>query len=735
MNCRTKNNPVRHAILRELHQGVSHSQEETARILGISQQSVAETEQRALAKLRARLASDPTCNRDHHVAVQARKAAVDALMIGNPVVIEITASASDPLPHEITWMPAGKHSLTAHTLNGPAFSGTVICDEQAARRVTASFETMIAAGQRVWLDLDHDDGAAAGWVSGFSWDASRGIIAAVSWTPRGENALRGKEFFSFSPAFLADERTGRVAGLISGHAAGGLVNAPAFGAAMPALVAARIGGTNQNQPAPGGKPETKTMKELLLQILAALKVTPAVDATEDQLVALVAKNMPADQSVEIKALQAKFDDASKAAELAKTEAAAVAVQAKKDADAKLAEISKKQVELDAVQAAIISGANTRREVEITASSIANTIKGYALMSIKNDGAMERGVFFRDKIAPVIAKVGGIHFGRELSRAVAAFSSDKEVLAANSLGTLVGNLISQQSLALLRYEFPELTLFTTDFSDAAAKLNQAVYTRLKSAIAASAYSGTFTAADTTDSDVSVTIDTHAYAQVKFNANELGGTNRDLFGEQGEVLSYAIGKDLVDALYAKMVIASFPTTALILGTTGGGTGSTDGTGYNRSSAIAAAKKLQSLLQPKQGRFNLLNSDAFGGLMSDAAVVSLATYQKPEIITGYDLPPVAGLKTVEAVNLPSTANKVAFAGSPRALIIATRIPNDYTTALSGSSYGNVSTIKDPNTGMTVMQTAFVDHATGTANLRLSVMRGVAVGDPSGAVITVHA
>jgi len=46
---------------------------------------------------------------------------------------------------------------------------------------------------------------------------------------------------SFSPAFLADPFSGKICGLIPGHALGGLTNFPAFQNAMPALVAARLG--------------------------------------------------------------------------------------------------------------------------------------------------------------------------------------------------------------------------------------------------------------------------------------------------------------------------------------------------------------------------------------------------------------------------------------------------------------------------------------------------------------
>lgn len=702
------------------------SQREISRITGIPQQRISEIEQRAIAKLRAKLAPD----RRNLVHIQA-STPVLGVVFGNPADLGIQAAAADALPTSICWMPAGKHQLTAHTLNAGPFSGQIICDEQACRAVNASFASIQAAGQRVWLDFDHNDGAASAWVTGFTWDASKGIMANLKWTPAGESAVRDGSFFSFSPAFAADQQTGRVVGLLKGHAAGGLVNAPAFGAAMPALIAARLGNPI-NQPSKGGDPTENqtTMKEKYLKILAALKVTAPTDATDEQLVDLIAKHStPAtDISPEIVALKASLKTMQDA------EVARVAVQAKADKDAKdaAAAVETQLAEIKAAQVAL-RALNAPGRVEVIAS-VEDVVKGYAKINIKNEGAMQRGIFFRDNINPVIAKIGGISFGQQLGRSLAVIAKIAEVQAANSLGTLVGNLVQQRALALLKLKFPLLSLLSTDFSDASIKKGQTVFTRLKTAIAASHYTGTFTAADSTDTDVPVVIDTHTYAQVAFNANELASTNRDLFGEQAEVLNYAVGKDIMDALYALLTIANFPTTALILGGTGAGTATGDGTGYARKSAQFQAKQLNVNLIPDDGRFNLLNCDAFAALAADPSVVSLAVFQKPEIITGYELPRIAGMQPVEVVNLPTTGNMVSFAGAARALAIATRVPNDYTTALSGSSYGNVSTVTDPDTGMTVMNTQYVNHDTGTSNSRVSVMRGVAVGDPVAAIITKH-
>ncbi|HTJ79700.1 MAG TPA: phage protease, partial [Rariglobus sp.] len=165
-------------------------------------------------------------------------------------------------PCEIVWIPVGATVISAGGgVDGEGFNGEVICDEAAFNNIAASFAEMTSAGRRVWIDFDHEDGEAAAWVIAFRWDATRGIIAAVDWTDAGSDSLEGKSFYSFSPAFLIDPETSRPLSLIPGHAAGGLVNAPAFGARMPALIAARLGGLplspSTGKTASGGSPDSK----------------------------------------------------------------------------------------------------------------------------------------------------------------------------------------------------------------------------------------------------------------------------------------------------------------------------------------------------------------------------------------------------------------------------------------------------------------------------------------------
>ncbi len=147
------------------------------------------------------------------------------------------AAQGGPMPTEIIWMPVGTHAVDAGTPSGGSFSAVITCDHDAFLAVQADFEDMKKNGDQLFIDLDHSDSLlnAAAFVKSFSWDATRGIIAHVEWTNTGENAVRTRQFTSFSPSFAVNKIKNLIEGLLgANYALGGLVNGPAF-SSMPYL--------------------------------------------------------------------------------------------------------------------------------------------------------------------------------------------------------------------------------------------------------------------------------------------------------------------------------------------------------------------------------------------------------------------------------------------------------------------------------------------------------------------
>src|SRR5438105_7620001 len=256
----------------------------------------------------------------------------------------------------------------------------------------------------------------------------------------------------------------------------------------------------------------------------------------------------------------------------------------------------------------------------------------------------------------------------------------DVTDAN-LATLSGSLVAQRTLQLLKFTFPVLTRIVTDFSDQPAQFNQTIITRTVTVPAVSDYNTTTGWTDSTaaTADVPVTIDQHKGVPITFNQNILASTARRLFDEFAPAAAYALGKVLVDALYARITDANFTNNTV----------STDAN-FTRTTVVSMGTQLTLRGNPYGAgmRTLLLYPTVFQNLVVDSTLVTFAAYQKPEIITGplkegsMELViPVDTFGVISAPNLPANNGNVSgFGFTKSALIMATRLPNDYTTFLPG-------------------------------------------------------
>ncbi|MBS0632019.1 MAG: hypothetical protein JSS11_08910 [Verrucomicrobia bacterium] len=674
-----------------------------------------------------------------------------SLSAAHPIPLPLDDSAADQLPSEFVWMPKGEHQISAYAAgDAQPWVGRVTCDEAGARAVAAAHAKVLASGRRVYLDENHDDAAATAWVLAFSWDPARGIIVKVAWTSLGESLLRGKVYHSFSPAFLINRSTGRVTGFPAGHAAGGLVNAPAFGAAMPALIAARLSGadTLTVNPASGGLPDNpkSTMhKELLLQILAALAVQVPADANDEQLATLFAQHQ--DQLLAAAqtnaALQAQLAALDVVHAKAGTDAAELTLLRAKDVARRAADAQ------TAVAAAVARGALPAKDETIQAKwrglIASDPAHATLLAALPANPALTRVTtpggdlqvtpklleHLRGYAAEKDAKRAGAIYARHIDGEVGKLGNHVlELMASNSLGSSATAIITQRVLTLLKYRFPFLKQITTDFSSEGAKFNQDVITRLRSVPTVRDYDGTTgytTRSDATTTDVTITINKHKYVSVEFTAAELGSTARDLFGEQSEPQLYALGYQLVSDLLAKVVEG-----ANAFGTSGSqATQIANAAAFNTGTLDTIAGVLDARKVSPMGRFALLDGALWPQLRGDTRLVYLAGFQDRSVIEQYDtMPPVSGFQLFNTPFLPNpTVNSSkamhGFCGTMDSLALATRLPADYTQALPGAANGVARTITEPDSGLSVMLVQYVNHDLGSAISRVSLMYGAAVGN----------
>lgn len=676
---------------------------------------------------------------------------MDAILCRAKVQLSPTANG------EMVFMPAGNHEIMPFS-GGVGKPIKIVVDSIAAGEIEKQRAALEAKGKPAYFDFDHEDRGASFWPKQFIWRDGEGIVAKGDWTTRGKTSVEGKEYRYFSPVFYVDNKHADPAKIQCRMGAranmGALINDPAFHEISPlwARDAGDNGDADNNQ-----NGETMKTEEQIAELRAKNQ------ELEEKMKALEAKGETGEKYDSLKAESAKVEaEMALANEQARNQKLADEIKARHTADAK-----------EAVHAAIKRGAILPKDVKLQQTLVANAVadpeRGLAVIKAMrgdNEDLVGRVLGNRIlitgeeperilcKMSEIMARQRAVRgskvhqneerakLAREFSQIYAAeFKGDNAnrmmnfpameidtAISASDVtdadyGTLAGTLVAQRVLELLKFVFPMLTSFTTDFSGEGATFGQTIMTRtvdVPEVVTYNTSTGWPDSENGTD-DIPVVINNHKGVQISINEQTLASTVRNLFEEQAPASAYALAKAIIDSVYANITDANFPNNSVI-------------TAANMTRAalinIATQLDLQGVPNYPGSRFAILYSTYFGQLQQDSAITSLAAFQRPDLITngpdGAALPiNVAGFRVYGAPNLPTNDGNVnGFAGSKSALVLATRVPNDYTTVLPGASNGNVQTITDADIGISVMLVQYVNHQLGTATRRLALMWGSAPG-----------
>jgi hypothetical protein len=160
---------------------------------------------------------------------------------------------------------------------------------------------------------------------------------------------------------------------------------------------------------------------------------------------------------------------------------------------------------------------------------------------------------------------------------------------------------------------------------------------------------------------------------------------------------------------------------------------------SFAVADLDTLAAMLDnnnvPLDGRFAILRPDYYRKLGSDSAVNALMQGSGDvSYLSERRLPKMSNFELLNAPYMPTGSNRQAFVGHKASLVAKTRLPMDLSTAIPGTSVpGNVATITDPSTGISMALVSYYNLQGGFAEWRPELMAGVAVGDRrAGLVVT---
>lgn len=681
---------------------------------------------------------------------------LDALTARNAIAAPESALA------EFMYMPGGLQKISC-TKGTKQVDVEVIIDQAAAQNLQKQLDLVKGkSAHRPYFDFNHDDEEASFWPESFAWrDTPKpGVYVRGEWSAKGREAVSGKMYRAFSPVFHVDNEKAKPARVICADAAGlnfgGLVNSPAFRENLPFW--AKHSGTS-----PGAQTQHHKMNE---EQMAALRAKIAT--MEHELAGLQAADNKSAESAELIVAKNNELQAGKL-ELERAELHAENAELQKQIHEVRASQAKEHVRVavargaikakDAATQAFWETELTNHPEKITALNAVGSSPALAPSPITARSYAPNVIISRESNFGVLKSMGGLIARNAevttaykdkvgLARDFAAIYA-KEIVPrlkegddiplsaadalGNTLGTLAATITSVRTLELLTLTFPSLKAIATDFSDQIVSYGDTLKTRFVGIPAVVTYDQTngWSSSGMTTTDVSITYNQLKGVQIVIDQQTIAGTIRRLFDEIAPAQAYALGKDMVDYVYAIITAAAFANTP----TTGATAPS-----FGRSTVIDVGGALDDNGNPEMGRTLLLNRPVFSQLAKDSTIITMAAFSRNQIITDgmnqTTLPNVEGFNVIKAVNLPGTAIGGAtlkgFGFTKSALCLATRLSADYASALAGANNGNLTVVSTP-AGFSANQVQFVNHILARSYQRLEVIYGASAGQPlAGQILT---
>ncbi len=362
---------------------------------------------------------------------------------------------------------------------------------------------------------------------------------------------------------------------------------------------------------------------------------------------------------------------------------------------------------------------------------------------KGQLALEAGVFYKKHLAPIVGEWEHLR-SSELGQAVGLEAADYND-PNNNLGVLSGTLVLQRTLPTFAYKYPELLTLYTDFSDTPGLYQQTENTRIVIQPAVQKYDATLdsagrpkgwdtvSAAQTTNA--ALTLTDYIAVPIVFGNNVLGATTRRLFDEQAGLALKAIAGYFVNMVTNLLTAQNFNAYAAVSGTTVPTAYPTYARGLQEFAmndldtldAIMTSNKV-----PEEDRGIWLTPAYYSKLRGDprlsfmyAASAKDASSNAGEFLTEARLPKLSGYAPFKSPYMPVANNVVGWAYQKAAIILKSRLPQDFTQALGVMIPGSVTTVTDPDTKISLMLVQYVHLTQGYAEWRPEVMLGAAVGD----------
>lgn len=298
-------------------------------------------------------------------------------------------------------------------------------------------------------------------------------------------------------------------------------------------------------------------------------------------------------------------------------------------------------------------------------------------------------------------------------------------------TLKTPQILDLTMDAFKVHLPFLTsAFATDFSDKGGVLGQQCIAKIAKLPTAQDYDGTTgyangaAAAESLFDDVPVTINQHKHVPIKLDYLVNEGTVSEVRLEEAtDNVGYVLAKSVADYCLGLCVAANFAKST---------TETAANTDLDTLRAIRTVMNKDGA--ETMGRFGIVNSDAMAGLDSDTRIASGDYYgQRIGNEPIAKLVNIQGFSNVwEYSDLPGNSeNLTGFFGTKRSIILATRLPRnnmDLANAIGIPQVSGFETLKDPDTGLTLLGIKWIKQDTQDVYYTVTLMWGAVAGKQNG-------
>jgi hypothetical protein len=403
---------------------------------------------------------------------------------------------------------------------------------------------------------------------------------------------------------------------------------------------------------------------------------------------------------------------------------------------------------------------TRRNAAVRISPGMSKGQMEAAYEEKAKWALLAGKLYKKTLAPTykewsdippqdLAKCVGLDASQAMSFNRRAFEAADYADPNNQFQTLNGTLVLQRTLGLYAYDYPELTSMFTDFSDTPGLYMQTEQSRVVNIPAVMLYNagldangrpiGFVVSSPASTVDAPLTLSAYIAVPIVIGQATLSSTQRRLFDEiapagMKAIASYFMG--MVTTLLTPNNFSGYTQVTapdqngvvqvpVAYATYVKGLSDFSMTDMDKLSAIFTQNKV-----PRKDRGILLNTQYYAKLRSDPRLEFFFAASKGDPqLTQQKLPEgLSGFYPYEAPYLPSTNNLAFFAYHKAGIMLKSRLPMDYSQAVSALIPGSITTVTEPDSKFSVALVQRVDLVGNYAEWRPEVQLGANVGDKRG-------